>query len=113
MEPLIVINGDAEPDARTCPDRAASMEPLIVINGDSRSSTRTWLAPCGFNGAVDRDQRRPWVDAVERRAVARASMEPLIVINGDPAFGTYVRARRYGFNGAVDRDQRRLPKERA
>ena len=60
MEPLIVINGDPiERVGLTGPCLEASMEPLIVINGDGppRSSSRS--AWDRFNGAVDRDQRRP------------------------------------------------------
>ena len=38
---------------------SASMEPLIVINGDERDAgCGAWPRRC-FNGAVDRDQRRP------------------------------------------------------
>ena len=60
------------------------MEPLIVINGDQQFHDAEQQTMMSFNGAVDRDQRRP----VRPGAVRRI---------GDQAF-----------NGAVDRDQRRL-----
>ena len=62
----------------------------------------------GFNGAVDRDQRRRDAEPTTMERGSDASMEPLIVINGDAQDRRTRRSRSPCFNGAVDRDQRRL-----
>ena len=54
-----MINGDGEYDEGAAPARKPSMEPLIVINGDGQPGVVGLGIPATFNGAVDRDQRRP------------------------------------------------------
>ena len=44
------------------------MEPLIVINGDARRACSGPTRATRFNGAVDRDQRRPEQLRAERDA---------------------------------------------
>ena len=83
------------------------MEPLIVINGDPREARLRHEYKAGFNGAVDRDQRRQPRPPGHGGRRGHASMEPLIVINGDSTRAASRDAGRRSFNGAVDRDQRR------
>ena len=54
-----------------------------MINGDAQSRGTSRAALACFNGAVDRDQRRPRQATRAAANVRIASMEPLIVINGD------------------------------
>ena len=78
-----MINGDHASGARHAREHLASMEPLIVINGDVAREALRRVVLDGFNGAVDRDQRRHDRRCARDGPRRRASMEPLIVINGD------------------------------
>ena len=78
-----------------------------MINGDMRTPAARSRSRACFNGAVDRDQRRPRKHALLLLGTMAASMEPLIVINGDRPSCRRARITPSSFNGAVDRDQRR------
>ncbi len=82
MEPPIVIGGDERGGGAGAAAHVASMEPPIVIGGDATRSTAIGGLSRGFNGAADRDRRRPASCGREPTAGAR-------------------------FNGAADRDRRR------